>query len=55
MYTAAAQYQLGRIMGGDSGRQHLSEADQWIRQQNVLRPDRIANLFAPGFGLAGGS
>ena len=50
MFSAAAQYQLGRLLGGDAGQQQLAEAEQRMRAQNVLRPDRIANLFAPGFG-----
>lgn len=49
MFAAAAQYQLGRLLGDDEGRQQLAEAEQLIRHQNVLRPDRIANLLAPGF------
>ena len=51
MYAAAAQYQLGRLLPGEAGRQHLHVAEQWIRSQNVVRPDRIANLFAPGFAV----
>ncbi len=50
MFSAAAQFQLGRLMGGDVGQQQLAEAEQRMRAQNVLNPNRIANLFAPGFG-----
>ncbi len=50
MYSASAQYQLGCLLGGDIGQQQRAQAEQLMRSQNVLRPSRIANLFAPGFG-----
>ncbi len=49
MFAAAAQYQLGGRLGGDAGRRERADAERIMRQQNIVRPDRIADLLVPGF------
>ena len=47
--AASVRRQLGRIVGGDEGRQMVAGADAWMAAQEIRRPDRMAELYAPGF------
>ena len=49
LVAAAARFQLGRLLGGTAGREHTQQAEQWMQEQGILRPDRIAAVFAEGF------
>jgi len=39
----------GQLVGGDTGNQLVREADRFLREQGVRRPDRVAEIFASGF------
>ena len=49
LYAAATNRQLGRLLGGDEGRALVQRADATMREEGIVRPDRIAALLAPGF------
>jgi tetratricopeptide (TPR) repeat protein len=44
----ATQYQLGRALGGDEGREHETQADRSMREQGIVSPERTADLLLPG-------
>jgi serine/threonine protein kinase len=48
LYAAAAQFRRGHLIGGDAGRGLIAAADQWMRDQQVVNPPRLVNLFTPG-------
>lgn len=48
LYAAAARFRLGRLVGGDQGRELIGESTRTMTDEGVVRPDRIANLLAPG-------
>ncbi len=47
--AAAADLRLGSITGGPAGDALAGQAAAWMTSQTVRRPDRVADLFAPGF------
>jgi tetratricopeptide (TPR) repeat protein len=49
MHSAAARRQLGRLMGGDEGARLVREADDYMTEQGVAFPERVANMLVPGF------
>jgi hypothetical protein len=52
MHAAVARRRRGALLGA-KGRALIDEADAWLSGQRIARPDRWANLYAPGFGTAG--
>jgi hypothetical protein len=49
LYAAAARRQLGRILGGEEGRDLVEEADSVMARRGIKYPHRMASVFAPGF------
>ena len=49
LYALAALHARGQLLGGERGRGLSAEADQRIRSQEILNPQRIAAMLAPGF------
>lgn len=49
LYAAAARRRLGQIIGSERGGQLISEADAWMRKQEVKNPAAMTNMLAPGF------
>jgi hypothetical protein len=49
LYAAATNRHLGRLLGGDEGRALIEKADETMREEGVVKPDRIAAMLAPGF------
>jgi hypothetical protein len=49
LYAACARRRRGQLLGGDAGRRLVEEADAWMSGQAIRRPDRMADLLAPGF------
>jgi tetratricopeptide (TPR) repeat protein len=47
--AASVRRQLGRLIGGDEGKGLVDQADAWMRAQQIRRPDRMAEVYAPGF------
>ena len=51
--ASVAELRLGQLLGGTDGRVLIDRAEAWLTSQSVRRPDRVADLFAPGFRLDG--
>ncbi len=47
LHAAAAQRQLGLLLGGDEGARLRAEAEAWMAAQTVRAPDGIARVLAP--------
>ncbi len=48
-FLAASRRQLGHLLGGDTGRDLVAQADTWMQSQGVRDPGRLAACLAPGF------
>jgi eukaryotic-like serine/threonine-protein kinase len=47
--AAATSRQLGRLLGGDKGRALIVQADNVMKKEGIVRPERVAAMLAPGF------
>jgi eukaryotic-like serine/threonine-protein kinase len=47
--AAATSRQLGRLLGGDEGRALIVQADNIMKREGIVCPDRVAAMLAPGF------
>jgi hypothetical protein len=43
------RYCTGRVLPGPEGRRELAAAETWLRDQGVVRPEKMADTLAPGF------
>jgi serine/threonine protein kinase len=50
-YVAAARFWLASLLGGDEGRELHRRSAEWMDQQRICNPERMAALHAPGFRL----
>jgi len=48
LHAAALRHRLGRLVGGQRGRELTEQATRWMEGQGIRRPDRMAAAFAPG-------
>jgi hypothetical protein len=48
LFAVAADFALGRLMGGDEGRRLEAEARAWMAAQSIQDPERMVSLLAPG-------
>jgi len=48
LHSLAARYQLGRLLGGDAGREIARSADEAMREAGVVAPERFASVIVPG-------
>lgn len=48
LYAAAAALRLGMVVGGDEGRALIESGRRAMSEEGIVRPERIANLLAPG-------
>jgi hypothetical protein len=46
--SAAVRRQLGGLLGGESGRSLMAQADSWMIAQQVRNPARMSMMLAPG-------
>ena len=49
LYAAAARRHLGKLVGGDEGRDLIARADAWMIGQGINNPARMAAGITPGF------
>jgi hypothetical protein len=49
LYAAATRYQLGRLIGGERGRELKLRAEEWLEAQGVRKPDAFVGMLLPGF------
>jgi tetratricopeptide (TPR) repeat protein len=50
LHAAAARRRWGEMLGGEDGRRVAAAADDWMRAEGVVSPDRTTRMLAPGFG-----
>ena len=48
LHAAVARRRRGQLLGGDTGRGLVSEADAWMAKQGIKSPERFAAMLAPG-------
>ena len=48
LHAAAAQRQLGTLLGATEGGEHVAAADRILRGEGVVAPERFADWFVPG-------
>ena len=49
LFAAVTRRQRGELVGGDEGATLVAEADGWMTEQTIQRPERMAGVLAPGF------
>ena len=49
LYAAATRFQLGRLLGGERGRELRARAEEWFEAQGVRRPESFVGMLLPGF------
>jgi ATP/maltotriose-dependent transcriptional regulator MalT len=49
LYALVAQRARGRLLGGARGLELSAEAEKRMQNQEILNPQRIAAMLAPGF------
>ena len=49
LHAATAERRLGEMMGGDEGAALLAQGNGWMSTEGITDPDRITDVFAPGF------
>ena len=49
LFGAASRYRLGRLRGGDAGREDVRRAVAVMTQQGVVEPERFVRVYAPGY------
>ena len=54
-YVAAVRFSLGSMLGGDEGGELHKRSSEWMAQQGIRNPERMAALHAPGFRLGSSS
>jgi hypothetical protein len=47
LHAAVVRYRQGEAMGGDEGAGLRREAEEWMRQQGIAEPERMARMLAP--------
>jgi eukaryotic-like serine/threonine-protein kinase len=49
LYAAAARRRLGETTQGQKGSALVAEADAWMANQGIVKPELITRMLAPGF------
>ena len=49
LFAAAARRRLGETRGGAKGDALVAEADAWMANQGILKPELITRMLVPGF------
>jgi hypothetical protein len=51
--ASAARLRLGAIVGGSRGAALVAQAREWMTEQSIRAPERMARVWTPGFGARG--
>lgn len=49
--AAVARRRRGELIGGEEGAALVAEADTWMTGEAIVNPERMTEVFAPGFAL----
>jgi serine/threonine protein kinase/tetratricopeptide (TPR) repeat protein len=49
LYAAATRRQIGKLLGGDRGRELTSRAEEWFESQGIRKPSAFVAMLMPGF------
>jgi hypothetical protein len=49
LYAAATRFQIGRLLGGERGRELNERATEWFEAQDVRNPEAFIATLLPGF------
>jgi hypothetical protein len=49
MFAAAARYQHGKLVGGESGEAQRQRAEAYMRSESIREPERFLRILVPGF------
>jgi hypothetical protein len=49
MFAAAARYQHGKLLGGESGQAQRVRAEAVMNSETIVEPERFMRILAPGF------
>jgi eukaryotic-like serine/threonine-protein kinase len=49
LYEAVSRRRLGQLLGDERGQRHIDEADAWMRDRQILNPEAMTRMMAPGF------
>jgi hypothetical protein len=52
LYAAAARRCLGKLVGGDEGRELVRSAEAWMTSESIKSPSHMTAMLAPGFERA---
>jgi hypothetical protein len=52
LFAAAVRWQRGQLLGGDEGAALIANARAFMSAQGILKPEKFAALFVPGFAGA---
>ncbi len=48
LYATASRRRRGQILGPPDGTRFIDDADDWMRSQGIVRPERFADVLVPG-------
>src|SRR5262249_39530765 len=48
LYAAVARRRRGELSAGDEGKSLISSSDNWMSNQQIKNPARMADMLAPG-------
>jgi hypothetical protein len=48
LFAAATRRRSGECMGGEDGRRSVTEADDWMRAQQIACPEKMSQMLVPG-------
>jgi tRNA A-37 threonylcarbamoyl transferase component Bud32/tetratricopeptide (TPR) repeat protein len=49
LLAACARLRCGQLVGGDKGAALIAQARAWMASRHIVSPERMAQMFAPGF------
>ena len=49
LYEAVSRRRLGQLLGDERGQRHIDEGDTWMRQRQIVNPEAMTRMMAPGF------
>jgi hypothetical protein len=52
LHAAATRRCLGRMLGGEAGREMARRADKWMAAEGIKNPEKMTAMIAPGLSRA---